>query len=356
MILDGESLDDLRLSPWYLNTRRIAAATAHEISVNAQTPIARQSTERAAAMSFAGRIAQDMVLSGKIPNLLSLPERARTGRVLAAVWSTFTFSGMPAAFRADAEGKSQLQARFRGEIALGSKDCRISGSLYTDHVYSISAVGYLSGKKRVYVAGHFDFDKADRAIEVSPIIIGEFTTEFCSPSLLTNRWPRHARIYPEQIDCFRPIRDVRAPKLDQLTALRDIPEAEVKKHIAEIVGEPFVPIDWAGEKSDLYTSRVTVDGRPVSAAFLLKGPAKFAPMHPADLGRRGDQIPRLFDEPAELLVLQHCHKIMPTVVRQMEAFAVHPSRPRLYCIIDGADTYRILSGIAKCKLKATSTT
>ena len=46
---------------------------------------------------------------------------------------------------------------------------------------------------------------------------------------------------------------------------------------------------------------------------------------------------------------------MPTVVRKMEAFAVHPARPRLYCIIDGADNYRILSGIAKCELKVKST-
>ena len=33
------------------------------------------------------------------------------------------------------------------------------------------------------------------------------------------------------------------------------PEFEGKKYFAEIIGEPFVPEDWGGEKSDLYTTR-----------------------------------------------------------------------------------------------------
>jgi hypothetical protein len=67
-------------------------------------------------------------------------------------------------------------------------------------------------------------------------------------------------------------------------------------------------------------------------------------MYPADLGKRGDQLVRLFDEPADLLILQHCHKVETSVIRQMEALAVLPNNPRMYCVIDGADTYRILRG------------
>jgi hypothetical protein len=161
---------------------------------------------------------------------------------------------------------------------------------------------------------------------------------------LRNRWPRHARVYPSELDCFAACEDVPAPSTKQLEALRELPEATVKAAFGEIIGEPYLPKDWGGEKSDLYSSRLKFDGRPLSAAFLLKGSAVFKPMHPADLGKRGDQLVRLFEEPAELLVLQHCHchKIMPTVIRQMEALAVQPTRPRLYCVIDGADTYRIL--------------
>ena len=53
-----------------------------------------------------------------------------------------------------------------------------------------------------------------------------------------------------------------------LQALLDISEEDVKHSIADIIGEPFVPKDWAGEKSDLQTNSLTIDDRPHSAAFI----------------------------------------------------------------------------------------
>jgi hypothetical protein len=47
-------------------------------------------------------------------------------------------------------------------------------------------------------------------------------------------------------------------------------------------------------------------------------------------------------EPAELLVLQHCHEITPSVVSMMEAYAHDLRNLRKYVIIDGADASRIL--------------
>jgi hypothetical protein len=46
----------------------------------------------------------------------------------------------------------------------------------------------------------------------------------------------------------------------------------------------------------------------ISPAFAFKGPARFHPMTLADLGKDGDQIDRLFSEPADILLLQHCLK------------------------------------------------
>jgi hypothetical protein len=39
------------------------------------------------------------------------------------------------------------------------------------------------------------------------------------------------------------------------------------------------------------------------------------------LGKNGDQINRLFTEPAELLVIQHCHHIKTEVVGMMDSTA-----------------------------------
>ena len=63
-------------------------------------------------------------------------------------------------------------------------------------------------------------------------------------------------------------------------------------------------------------------------------------MHPADMGKRGDQLVRVFDEPVELVVTQHCSKIANSVVRIAESLAMNIRQPRRYCIIDGADTVR----------------
>jgi len=56
------------------------------------------------------------------------------------------------------------------------------------------------------------------------------------------------------------------------------------------------------------------------------------------MGKRGDQLIRAFEEPVDLIVVQHCNKIENTVVRITESLAYDPRRPRRYCIIDGADS------------------
>jgi len=140
-----------------------------------------------------------------------------------------------------------------------------------------------------------------------------------------------------------------APKKADLEALLQIPEDAIKHAFAEIIGEPFVPRDWGGEKSDLTTSRLTIDGKRQSAAFIFKGPSVRGQMHPADMGRRGDQLVRAFDEPVELVVVQHCSQIANSVVRIAESLAMDFRRPRRYCILDGADTARILKAYGKLK-------
>lgn len=126
-----------------------------------------------------------------------------------------------------------------------------------------------------------------------------------------------------------------------------MPEASVKDALAEILGEPFVLCDWGGERSDLYTSRLFIDGTPVSSAWLLKGPSFDRPMTIAALGKQGDQIDRLYSEPAELLVLQHCHQVRTEVVNMMETYAWDMRRLRRFMILDGSDTARILRACDK---------
>jgi hypothetical protein len=138
------------------------------------------------------------------------------------------------------------------------------------------------------------------------------------------------------------------PEKSDLDALRNIPEREIKKAFAEIIGEPNVPKDWGGERSDLFSDRVRLDDKRIATALMFKGPAQFAPLTPAGLGKNGDQIDRLFSEPADLLILQHCHEITPAVRGQMRAYAQQIGKLKLFCIIDGYDTLRLLHAYKKC--------
>lgn len=128
---------------------------------------------------------------------------------------------------------------------------------------------------------------------------------------------------------------------------KNIPEATVKRSFAEIIYQGFVPKDWAGEKSDLFCDHVQIGGERCNAAFLLKGPSNFEPMTFRNIGKGQDQILRLYEEPAELFILQHCHYVKPEIYKLMRTFSSDFRKISRYCIIDGEDTLRILKAYGK---------
>jgi hypothetical protein len=131
------------------------------------------------------------------------------------------------------------------------------------------------------------------------------------------------------------------PTPENFDVMEEISENAVKICLAEILGDRTKK-DWAGEMSDHFSAQLHLDGRPTTAAFLLKRPAKFAPMKLNSLGKNNDQIYRLSQEPAQLLVVQHCHEIFSPVRATLRAFAEQSGRARHYCLIDGRDSLRVL--------------
>jgi hypothetical protein len=143
----------------------------------------------------------------------------------------------------------------------------------------------------------------------------------------------------EDFDEFSAVK--KAPKPLSCEPMRGISEGAFKQCLAEILGGE-VTKDWGGESSDFYTAHLHLAGRRVSGAFLLKGPARFAPMRLNNLGKNNDQIVRLSNEPADVLFVQHCHEITSPVRSTLRAFSVQPSRPRRYCLVDGRDSLWLL--------------
>jgi hypothetical protein len=145
--------------------------------------------------------------------------------------------------------------------------------------------------------------------------------------------------FVEDFDEFCKIRATSVP--DDIAPMRRVSENAFKQCLAGILGDT-VQSDWGGETSDFYTAHIHLNGKSKTAAFLLKGPARFAPMSLNHLGKNNDQIARLAKEPAQVLFVQHCHDVTSPVRETLRAFAVQPGNPRRFCIIDGRDSLRLL--------------
>lgn len=143
----------------------------------------------------------------------------------------------------------------------------------------------------------------------------------------------------EDFDEFSKVKDHSIPK--NVEPMRNISEAAFKACLAVLLGD-VAPKDWSGETSDYFTAHLHLKGSRKTAAFLLKGPARFEPMKLNHLGKNNDQIVRLSHEPAQVLFVQHCHDISSPVRETLRAFAVQPSNPLRYCLIDGRDSLRLL--------------
>jgi hypothetical protein len=180
-----------------------------------------------------------------------------------------------------------------------------------------------------------------QTIEIRPILIGSRWAR-PSPEIEDFHPVEACYLWPGAVDQFAGVDFSQRMTKADLNVLKDVPESVVKAAFAEILGEPDVPKDWGGEQFDLWTTRLSVEGQPLRAAFLLKGPAEFKPMTIASLGKNGDQIDRLSSTAADVLVIQHCHSITAPVANMARVYASDPRHPRRYLTIDGYDTIKIL--------------
>lgn len=212
-----------------------------------------------------------------------------------------------------------------------------------------SAPGEMAGRKHLFLTGRItEFEENE--ISAQAYIIGRLHDEPRKgfPSIdRFNRLQWNMEVYPSQIDQFAAGAKETRPTQRELDALKGIEEAQVKNAFAEILGEPFVPHDWGGERSDLVTSNLSMDGTRVVSAFAFKGKSVPRPLTIADMGKNGDQGGRLFTEPCDFAVVQHCDRITQAVRELMRAYAVRPGQLKPFCLIDGAETVRILRAYGK---------
>ena len=160
--------------------------------------------------------------------------------------------------------------------------------------------------------------------------------------------PLDARLYVEDIDSFRKVRDVNpATVMDVLTdGYLDRSEDSVQTALERILSVPFHKKDWGGELNDLYTANLLINGARHETAFLLKGNGLRSPtMEIKHCGVNGDQLLRLCNSPAKFFVVQFVGRISEAIVADIDGKVRHArsqGREVWYCIIDGQDTARVM--------------
>lgn len=182
----------------------------------------------------------------------------------------------------------------------------------------------------------------DKLVVFEPVVMGfPWLVEKSQRPAFDIMW--HAYTFYEQsvedFDEFSKVAAVPAPASP--ARMQAVSENAFKTCLAELLGDA-ADKDWGGEQCDYYSAHLHLKGRRLTAAFVLKGPADFRPMGLNHLGKKNDQIVRLSHAPADILFVQHSHDITSPVRETLRAFAVQPSRPRRYCLIDGRDSLRLL--------------
>jgi hypothetical protein len=186
-----------------------------------------------------------------------------------------------------------------------------------------------------------------KALERFPTKITPKIGEIAVSVSLPKRMVDAQQITIDGIDSFNKVRGV-----TQILNPVPIDEEKFQQGLQKIMGETGNFQDWGGETDDLFSTRLVLNGERKSVAFGLKGKGTTGKLTPKKMGKRGDQVQRLFRAPAEVFLVQYWDQIDESIMEQMKQFAVAKSAVEAkriyYGVIDGQDTLRILTAYPEC--------
>jgi hypothetical protein len=336
--------EDVGMDAWFVHEKLVCnLLTASALAeLSARMPRKGDPLYESFRLDALERAVADYLVSNDVPSLAIEQERGdlRKGQLF---WlnQAISFKGTGAAWSAVRSGSDPAARATFSALLDTNPMIRVEGDFSAERLTCNSAVSQLSGTTRQFVLGYIT-DVGDTVIKVRPIAIA---WRWAGPQSGQSSWMGgdNAHVWPIQVDQFAHVDFRKRLVKTDLETLRNVSEEYVKRSFAEILGEPEVPKDWGGEQFDLWVAnRLTIDGVPQRAAFAFKGPARFHPMRIADLGKNGDQIDRLAQTAADLIVVQHCQTITAPVVNMLKAYATSPRNSKRYMTIDGYDTIRIL--------------
>lgn len=324
----------MSIDPGFINRRKV-------LSVLGERLIAKFNELKAGDDQVLGRLQNDHLLvrfllglcaRSQVPSLGLALANPQVGQIVA---SNETILGTKRVYEDE---------RIRVQVVRHLPDPRkVWVELSTRHIVADTGRLELSQRSLVALVGLIRSVSSDEVV-IQPFVIGAPTFESDEdPEVGAWRGLAHYQVFVEDFDQFARVKGVERPRTDQWKLVMGaLSEHKVKESFASLLGEQARK-DWGGETSDHFSSSISLGGKRTTAAFLFKGPSRFAEMTPKHLGRQGDQVVRLASTDAQVLIVQHAHLIGEAVRQTLRAFAVSPGNPRHYCCIDGPDTFRLLT-------------
>lgn len=217
-----------------------------------------------------------------------------------------------------------------------------------EHCVGSTGISALSHRRHRTVIGLVT-NISDDVVEIQPELIGQLRT--AAADMFGSVSANSLQVWPHEIDEFALIGDSKRAPADARRRIEAMPEDEVKAAFAALIGEPYVPKDWGGERSDLNTTRLRLDGGALESSFVFKGPGAPKKMVIATLGKNGDQIARALTEEPDLVVVQHYGSIDATVRHMLERYCFFETHGRRrytrWMVLDGETTAQLLDAYGK---------
>ena len=215
------------------------------------------------------------------------------------------------------------------------EDDNLSVKLSRLYSNSLSKEGFLKEARKIKTS----FFRRNRIKKED--FLTEVLTKLSKETFLDeNKFPKP--IFIDDVTNFSKVKDFKKGKGEYLNIL----EKDVKNLIKKIIGEHREQKDWGGEQSDLFTTNLIINKKRLISAICLKGRGKKGVLEISDCGKNGDQIIRLFKEPANLFIFQYVGEISHQVYDFMETCAYKKSEGGIkeiyYCLINGSDTKRLI--------------
>jgi hypothetical protein len=156
------------------------------------------------------------------------------------------------------------------------------------------------------------------------------------------------QVFIDDIDIFKEIvANVKPSEIDSKFTNSWFLEDVVEEEFLSTLGEPYKELDGGAETRDLYTDKITINGKRHTCAILFKGRAVRGPLRISNCGTNGTQLLRLAKNSfAQLYIIQHVNKIEPEITEALrDHILAHSLTHNIkICIIDGMETARFLKG------------